>query len=96
MGERILNWIERGHGTLTKDKWELWDRIVPIRANDLYGGMELDACLDIIDVLNEDSDMARAKLTIENQNHSGMSFGLVCSMMKAFHEKGEEFVEFVR
>ena len=32
-------WMEKGREILTEDKWELWDKIVPIRLNDLYQGM---------------------------------------------------------
>jgi predicted nuclease with TOPRIM domain len=87
-------WIGKGHELLTEDKWELWDRIVPIRLGDLYHGMELGACLDIVKILHN-STLDEAKKEIEKQGHSGMSWGLVCSMVKAFSDKGEEFVKFV-
>ena len=38
----------------------------------------------------------QAKKEIENQNHSGMSFGLVCAMVKEFCSRGQEFVEYVK
>lgn len=38
-------WMEKGREILTEDKWELWDKIVPIRLNDLYQGMELGLSL---------------------------------------------------
>ena len=88
-------WMERGRKILTEDKWDYWDKIVPIRLNDLYEGMELDSCLDIVDILNNDGTLEEAKKEIENQNHSGMSFGLVCSMVKEFSKRGNEFVEYV-
>jgi hypothetical protein len=33
---------------------------------------------------------------IENQGHSGMSFGLVCSMVKSFCDRGVEFSSYAR
>ena len=90
-------WIEQGHKILEEDKWKLWDECVPIRLSDLYEGMELKCCLDIISFLREnDHKFDLGKIVIENQGHSGNSFGLVCSMLKAFYEKGEEFVNYVR
>lgn len=92
----IKFWREKGREILTEDKWEFWDKIVPIRLNDLYQGMELGQSLDIIKVLNEGGTFETAKNIINSQGHSGMSFGLMCSMLKEFCERGEEFVKFVR
>lgn len=92
----IENWKIKARNILFEDKWESWDKIVPIRAADLYHGMELDNCLDIIKIINMSGDMERAKEMIESQDHSGMSYSLVCSMVKAFCDRGEEFCKYVR
>jgi predicted nuclease with TOPRIM domain len=89
-------WMEKGREVLTEDKWEYWDKIVPIRLNDLYQGMELGNCLDIVNILNNNGTLDEAKEVIENQGHSGMSFGLVCAMVREFCDRGSEFVECVR
>lgn len=83
-------WIEKGHKILTEDKWELWDKCVPIRLNDLYKGMELGNCLDIIDAINNKS-LEDAVSVMESQGHSGMSWGLVKSMVKSFSDRCDEF-----
>ena len=75
---------------------ELWAKCVPIRLGDLYHGMELEMCLDIVLELNNGCTLEEAKAIIESQGHSGMSFGLVCSMVKSFCGRGEEFVNHVR
>lgn len=89
-------WMQKGRETLAEDKWEYWDKIVPIRLNDLYHGMELRCCLDIVEILNNGGTLDEAKKMIVNQNHSGMSWGLVCSMVREFCDRGNEFVEYVR
>lgn len=89
-------WKNKGKGILTEDRWAYWDRIVPVRLNDLYHGMELGCCLDIVKILNNGGSLDEAKKTIEDQNHSGMSFGLVCSMVREFSDRGNEFVDYVR
>lgn len=94
--ELVEMWKKKGEEVLSEDKWEYWDRIVPVRLNDLYQGMELSCCLDIIKILNNGGTFNEAKEEIERQNHSGMSFGLVCTMVKEFCDRGEEFVKFVR
>ena len=48
-------WIKEGHKVLSEDKWKLWDECVPIRLNDLYEGMELGCCLDIVKRIKEES-----------------------------------------
>ena len=89
-------WIEKGNLILDKKYHELWAKCVPIRLNDLYKGMELGATLDIVKELNAGCELTVAKGIIKEQGHSGMSFGLVCSMVKSFCDRGEEFVNYAR
>lgn len=89
-------WIDKGKKILNKEYWDLWIKCVPIRLGDLYKGMELGNCLEIVDKLNQGKTLEEVKPLIENQGHSGMSFGLVCSMVKSFSDRGDEFVKYVR
>lgn len=89
-------WIERGNQVLDEKYRELWAKCVPIRLDDLYEGMELDNCLDLVLELNNGCALEDAKVIIDGQGHSGMSFGLVCSMVKSFCDRGSEFVAFVK
>jgi hypothetical protein len=90
--ELSKEWIEKGHRILSEDKWELWDKCVPIRLGDLYRGMELGQCLDIIKTIKERT-LEEAVEVMNNQGHSGMSWGLMKLMVKTFSDKGEEFVK---
>lgn len=93
--ENIPNWIEKGHKVFTEDKWGEWDKIVPIRAKDLYHGMELDNTLQIQEILSSEyseESFEKAKKCMEEQGHSGMSWSLVCAMIKEFCTNGAEFV----
>jgi predicted nuclease with TOPRIM domain len=89
-------WIQKGKEVLTADKWDYWTEIVPYRLKDLYQGMELGNCLDIVKILNNNGTLEEAKEKISSQGHSGMSYSLVCSMVKEFCSRGNEFVEYVR
>src|SRR5574344_1594669 len=82
-------YIKKGHAILSKDKWELWDKCVPVRLADLYKGWELDCCLDIISSIQKES-IEQAISVMKNQGHSGMSWGLMKSMIKTFSDRGEE------
>lgn len=88
-------WIEKGKDILSEDKWDYWAEIVPIRLGDLYQGMELGCCLDIVKILNNGGTLEGAKEKINSQGHSGMSFGLVCTMVREFCERGEEFAQYI-
>ena len=59
-------------------------------------GMELGMCLDIVKELNSGCELETAKTIIEEQGHSGMSFRLVCSMVKSFCDRGTDFVSYTR
>ena len=94
--ELTKEWIEKGNAILSEKYHETWAKCVPIRLSDLYEGMELKATLDIVKELNDGCELSTAKTIIEEQGHSGMSFGLVCSMVKSFSDRGAEFVRFAR
>jgi hypothetical protein len=94
--ELTKEWIAKGEEILDKKYLQLWNECVPIRLGDLYQGMELGMCLDIVKELNNGCELQKAKEIIESQGHSGMSFGLVCSMVKSFCNRGEEFVNYAR
>jgi len=87
-------WIEKGKDILNEKYHELWTKCVPIRLGDLYQGIELGYTLDIVKELNSGCELQKAKTIIVSQGHSGMSWGLVCSMVKDFSDRGKEFVEF--
>lgn len=94
--ELTKEWIEKGNAILNEKYHETWAKCVPIRLDDLYQGMELKCCLDIVAELNKGCSLDEAKTIIEGQGHSGMSFGLVCSMVKSFCDRGQEFVSYAR
>jgi len=94
--ELTKQWVEKGNTILDEKYRDFWAKCVPIRLDDLYQGMELGACLDIVLELNNGCSLDKAKEIIENQGHSGMSFGLVCSMVKSFCDRGVEFYNHVR
>lgn len=88
-------WIKKGNEVLDKRYHDLWAKVVPVRLKELYRGYELEACLDIVDLLNNGHGLDDAKDMIEQQGHSGMSFSLVCSIVNAFCIRGSEFVNYV-
>lgn len=91
-----LEWEEKGHSILDKQYWDLWDRCVPIRLDDLYRGMELGCTLEIVEKLNAGCDFSEAQDILNGQGHSGMSYSLVCSMIKSFCDRGAAFVDAIK
>lgn len=90
--ELTKHWIAEGHKYISSEYWKLWAECVPIRLGDLYQGMELDCTIKLVKILNTSDNIEdtyqSAKEEIESQGHSGMSFGLVKSMIKSFHKNG--------
>lgn len=89
---RIPEWNRKGCEAFSKDKWKYWLEIVPIRARDLYNGMELDCVLEIQKYL-KDGDFKSAKSCFLGQDHSGMSASLTRELIREFCTNGEEFCE---
>lgn len=48
----VADYIEKGHRVLKSKYHKRWDKIVPARVSDLYRGSELQAALDIIELLD--------------------------------------------
>lgn len=92
----VAEWIEKGHAVLDEKYWKHWDECAPIRLGDIYRGMELGCCLDIIKPLNEGCELSEALKIMESQNHSDLSWCLVRSMVKSFCDRGVEFAEFAK
>ncbi len=95
MENSILKYRLCGHEILDEKYWAEWDEIVPIRVDDLYHGMELGACLEIIEPLNKGCTFEEVEKIIDNQGHSGWSYGLVLAMVAAFCDRGKEFRGYV-
>lgn len=93
--ELTEEWVEKGREIIDEKYMEKWEKCVPIRLGDLYRGFELGACLDIVKELNKGCSYKKAENIINEQGHSGMSYGLVCSMVRSFCDKGDSFVKFL-
>ena len=91
---RIPEWNRKGCEVFSRDKWKYWLKIVPIRARDLYNGMELDCVLEIQKYL-KDGDFESAKEMFKNQSHSGMSASLTRELIREFCTNGKEFCEMI-
>ena len=90
--ELTIEWTEKGKAILPKEKWALWEEVVPVRLKDLYQGMELGQCLDLVQILDHGGTFEEAKAKLESQGHSGMSFSLICAMLGEFAKNGNTFV----
>ncbi len=88
-------WMKEGLEVLDVNYHNTWAVMVPIRLNDLYKGMELGATLEVVKALNNYCTLQEAKDIIEAQGHSGMSYSLVCSLVRSLCDRGEEFVGFL-
>lgn len=87
---------ELGREILDEEYWEAWERCVPIRLDDLYRGMELQCCLDIVKILNDSRNFKKAEKVLNEQGHSGMSYGLVLGMVGELCKQGYDFHYYVK
>lgn len=97
--ELIIYYKDKARGIIPEDRLEFWDRIVPIRLNDLYQGMELQCLLDIITILNDENKSKEDRFNecydlFYKQGHSGTSGMIVLSGLKQLHPLGYEFVDY--
>lgn len=86
----------KARGIIREEMLSSWDEVVPIRLNDLYRGMELEAALTLIEMLDVNHcALEEAGKEFSDQGHSGMSAGLMFAMMKTFCIRGQEFVDYI-
>lgn len=90
--EKVKGLIAKGHELIAQKYWAEYDRIVPIRVDDLYGGMEVSAFLEIIEAYEITKDLEECYHVFDKQNHSGWSAGLVARMIYCFHDDGDKIV----
>lgn len=92
---KIQNWIKEGKKVLEPEYLEEWNKIVPVRAGDLYHGLELDCSLDIIKSLNNGEPYEKAVEIMKSQGHSGMSASLVSYLVKHLCKRGQSFLAYI-
>lgn len=97
---KIKEYKQKAIGIIPDDKIEYWNKIVPIRLNDLYHGRELDCWLELIAELNKDTPkeqrLENCKKMFSEQGHSGMRANLVFSGLEDLHELGKELVKYIQ
>lgn len=96
----VPGYCEKARGVILENQYAYWDKIVPIRLGDLYHGMELDCTLDLCKIMRDESlsydkRLRKAYKTFMDQGHSGMSAGLVASMLRAFCPDGNDLADAV-
>lgn len=99
--ELTVKYRERARGIIPEHLLSDWDDCVPIRLNDIYKGLELECCLNILSALSDEkiTKQQRFKQCRElfyEQGHSGCSAEVLFSLLKYFHPLGAELVCFIK
>ena len=94
----IPEYCEKARGVILEDQYDYWDKIVPIRLDDLYHGMELDCTLNICKIMrdksiNYEKRIKKACDEFMKQGHSGLSACLVTSMLSIFCPNGKDLAD---
>ena len=96
----VIEYRRRARGIIPDKHIEYWDKVVPIRLNDLYKGFELDCLLELISEPNTDKPQEeRFKNCLQmfiTQEHSGMSASLMFSGLCRFHDLGPQLVDYIK
>ena len=90
--EEIPYWLEKGSSLIYPERAEEWKQCVEARASDLYHGKDLDAAIEVMEML-ENGTLNDAKEVLEGQGHSGTSYSMVRNIVFSFSKKGPEFWE---
>ena len=85
--ELVKKWKKWGKENLSFFKRIKWNKCVPIRLDDLYQGWELDCFKEFFEAYKAGKSKKELKQVLQDQGHSGMSYGLICSMIYSFIDK---------
>ena len=89
-------WIERGKKLIPENLWAEWERCIDIRIDDLYNGREVEDVLQIMEAHKAGKTIEEISKMLDDQGHSGMSYGLVMSIISSFYINGEELCTQIR
>lgn len=64
-----------------------------VRAEDLYHGADLEDALVLMEQLDKGESFEKVKETLDSQDHSGASYGMVTRIIFEFSKRGPEFYE---
>lgn len=90
---RIHSYIIRGHKVFKEDKLNTWDKIVPIRVDDLYNGLEIENALQIVEEYERSHDVTECRRIFNEANHSCISACLVKAIIYQFYDKWLDIFE---
>ena len=91
---KIPEWISRGDSIIYPERTEEWKKCVEARASDLYHGLDLNAAIEIMEMLENGATLDEAKEVLDGQDHSGASYGMVRNIIFSFSKQGPEFFEY--
>ena len=86
-------WIARGRELIPEELWQEWEECIEIRIEDLYNGREIEDALVIMEAHKAGQSIAEISKLIDNQGHSGMSYGMLRSIIKHFYPAGTQLFE---
>jgi hypothetical protein len=98
--ELIEKYKQEARGLVIDSQLDYWDKIVPIRLNDLYQGMELGETLKYCKMMRDESmpledRLVKARQDFINSVHSGMSRSLMLKMIHTFVPDGDTLRPFI-
>jgi len=82
-------------GTIKENKLKEWKAVVQLRLADIYEGEELEAFLEIAELLKK-TWYVTAFATLKAQNHSDASYSIMIALIKQFAYNGEHFINLLK
>jgi len=70
-----------------------WRECLEVRATDLYHGADSRSAIALMRAHSQGASQAELKQMLDEQGHSGASFGMTQAMIKHFYKAGDSLVE---
>ena len=96
MLKSIPEWLNAGQKLVYPEKAKEWERMVGIRANDLYGGTDLGYAITAMEMLDGGATYENVASYVRGLATSGNSMSMVESIILNFSKSGPQFYEYIK
>ena len=89
----IQHYLDKGHKIIDETYWSEYDKIVEPCVRGMYKGSDIDQALELIQMLNDNDEIADVVKKLKLQDHSGFSMSVVRTIVRDFCNRGMIFFE---
>lgn len=93
--EKLPAWIDKGKKYIHPEKFKIWEKICISSANGDYSGLEVEKALEIMEMLEDGTELSKIKQIIKEDGHSGMTYSSTMGIVLFYAKRGPALYNFM-